>query len=40
VGDSYHGCLRIDVSQSADLYRKIEGWATASMAAVAMWSLF
>jgi hypothetical protein len=40
VGDSYHGCLRIDVSRSADLYRRIEGWATASMASVAMWSLF
>lgn len=40
VGDTYHGCLRIDVSQSADLYRKIEGWATASMEAVAMWALF
>jgi hypothetical protein len=40
VGDAYHGCLRIDVSRSADLYRRIEGWATASMASVAMWSLF
>jgi transcriptional regulator with XRE-family HTH domain len=40
VGDTYHGCLRIDVRQSADLYRRIEGWATASMGAVAMWSLF
>jgi transcriptional regulator with XRE-family HTH domain len=40
VGDTYHGCLRIDVNGSADLYRKIEGWATASMEAVAMWTLF
>jgi transcriptional regulator with XRE-family HTH domain len=40
VGDTYHGCLRIDVSQSADLYRRIEGWAKASMAAAAMWAMF
>ena len=33
VGDEYHGCLRVDVCRSADLYRKIEGWAEASMAA-------
>jgi hypothetical protein len=33
VGEDYHGCLRIDVCRSADLYRKIEGWAKASMAA-------
>jgi hypothetical protein len=32
VGEDYHGCLRIDVYRSADLYRKIEGWAAASMA--------
>jgi len=32
VGDTYQGCLRIDIHRSADLYRKIEGWATASMA--------
>ena len=31
VGDSYRGCLRIDVHQSADLYRRIEGWARAAM---------
>jgi hypothetical protein len=31
VGEDYRGCLRIDVNRSADLYRKIEGWATASM---------
>ena len=40
VGETYHGCLRIDVSRSADLYRRIECWATASMDAVAMWALF
>jgi hypothetical protein len=32
VGEDYHGCLRIDVYRSADLYRKIAGWAAASMA--------
>jgi hypothetical protein len=32
VGETYHGCLRIDVKRSADLYRRIEGWASASMA--------
>ena len=31
VGGDYHGCLRIDVNRSADLYRKIEGWAAAIM---------
>jgi hypothetical protein len=31
-GDDYHGCLRIDVLCSTELYRKIEGWATATMA--------
>ena len=31
VGEDYHGCLRIDVYRSADLYCKIEGWAAASM---------
>jgi transcriptional regulator with XRE-family HTH domain len=33
TGDDYHGCLRIDVRRSADLYRKIEGWAAAVMRA-------
>jgi transposase len=33
VGEEYHGCLRIDVRRSADLYRKIEGWVTGSVAA-------
>ncbi len=32
VGAQYHGCLRIDVLQSADLYRKIEGWVRAATA--------
>jgi transcriptional regulator with XRE-family HTH domain len=31
TGDGYHGCLRIDVQQSADLYRRIEGWARAAL---------
>jgi transposase len=31
VGDSYHGCLRVDVRTSADLYRKIEGWSEGIM---------
>jgi hypothetical protein len=31
--DNYHGCLRIDVRRSVDLYRKIEGWASATMMA-------
>ena len=29
VGDTYHGCLRVDVRTSAALYRKIEGWTGA-----------
>jgi transposase len=32
TGEDYHGCLRIDVQQAADLYRRIEGWARAAMA--------
>jgi transposase len=31
VGDGYLGCLRVNVPLSADLYRKIEGWAHAAM---------
>jgi transcriptional regulator with XRE-family HTH domain len=27
VGSEYHGCLRIEVRRSTELYRKIEGWA-------------
>jgi transposase-like protein len=34
VGEDYHGCLRIDVHHSADLYRKIEGWAAAIMSGI------
>jgi hypothetical protein len=33
TGDDYHGCLRIEVRRSSDLYRQIEGWATAVMSA-------
>jgi hypothetical protein len=29
TGDDYHGCLRVDVRRSVDLYRQIEGWAEA-----------
>jgi len=28
-GDGFRGCLRIDVRQSRDVYRRIEGWANA-----------
>jgi hypothetical protein len=28
VGENYHGCLVIRVSQGAELYRRIEGWWT------------
>jgi len=31
IGDDYRGCLRIDVQQSARLYRRIEGWARAAI---------
>jgi transcriptional regulator with XRE-family HTH domain len=33
TGGDYHGCLRVDVLRSSALYRQIEGWATAAMAA-------
>jgi hypothetical protein len=33
VGEDYHGCLRIEVRQGSDLYRKIDGWAEAIMSA-------
>jgi transcriptional regulator with XRE-family HTH domain len=29
VGADYHGCLRIDVLRSSELYRKIAGWAAS-----------
>jgi hypothetical protein len=29
TGDGYHGCLRVDVRRSCELYRKIQGWASA-----------
>jgi hypothetical protein len=31
VGADYRGCLRVEVRQSVDLYRRIEGWARAAM---------
>lgn len=33
TGEDYHGCLVINVRQSAELYRQVEGWAAAAMAA-------
>jgi hypothetical protein len=33
TGDDYRGCLRIDVLRGTDLYRKVEGWASAAMSA-------
>jgi hypothetical protein len=33
VGDTYHGCLRVEVRRSGELYRKIEGWASGVTAA-------
>jgi transcriptional regulator with XRE-family HTH domain len=33
TGTDYHGCLQIWVSGGGELYRKIEGWASAIMAA-------
>jgi hypothetical protein len=32
VGNDYHGCLRVSVHRSSVLYRKIEGWASATLA--------
>ncbi len=29
TGDDYRGCLRVEVMRSCELYRKIEGWASA-----------
>ncbi len=31
VGESYRGCLRVEVRRSVQLYRRIEGWARAAM---------
>jgi hypothetical protein len=31
VGESCHGCLRIEVRRGGELYRKIEGWASGAM---------
>jgi transcriptional regulator with XRE-family HTH domain len=33
TGDDYHGCLIVRVRKGAELYRQIEGWASAVMAA-------
>jgi hypothetical protein len=32
LSENYHGCLRIEVRRSGELYRRIEGWASAAMA--------
>ncbi len=34
TGETYHGCLRIDVRRSGELYRKIEGWMSAAVGTV------
>jgi transcriptional regulator with XRE-family HTH domain len=31
TGDDYHGCLVISVRKALELYRQIEGWASAAM---------
>jgi hypothetical protein len=31
TGSDYHGCLRIQVRRSIQLYRQVEGWALAVM---------
>jgi hypothetical protein len=36
VGDSYHGCLRVDVRRSSALCWRIEGWASAIMSGSAL----
>lgn len=36
VGEDYYGCLRIDVLHSAALYRRIEGWMSATAASCAL----
>jgi transposase len=33
TGDDYHGCLVVVVRRSLKLYRQIDGWASAAMAA-------
>ena len=33
TGEDYHGCLIISVRRSTELYRRIQGWAAAAMAA-------
>jgi hypothetical protein len=32
IGADYHGCLRVQVRCGVELYRQIEGWASAVMA--------
>jgi hypothetical protein len=33
TGLDYHGCLVVSVRRSAELYQKVQGWASAAMAA-------
>jgi hypothetical protein len=33
TGECYHGCLSVAVRRSAELYFKIDGWASATMSA-------
>lgn len=32
VGDDYHGCLRVEVRRSGELYRQIDDWTSSIMA--------
>ncbi|MGC4915283.1 hypothetical protein [Streptomyces albogriseolus] len=34
TGDTYRGCLRVDVRDGADLYRRIEGWWTGMVSGI------
>ena len=36
TGEDYHGCLRVDLKHSCELYRKIEGWSYAVAKAAEM----
>ncbi|MBD9734431.1 hypothetical protein IGX29_21985 [Streptomyces sp. H28] len=37
VGKGYHGCLRIDVRNGAELYRRIEGWWSGMVSHAEAW---
>jgi len=38
TGSTYYGCLRIEVLRSGHLYKQIEGWCDAVLAAASDWS--